>query len=135
MSCDRLVEVVAVHSHYLTVRPVTQPLCSACEQVGSCRSDWFRQKSPKRTFEIPLSDPISVNAGQIVTLSLGNHQLSLLLIKAYLPVLVGLIVPIIVGHSQGWSEIFQAGVAVLGLSLGWVVSRHWSKNFQIRVNR
>ena len=135
MSCDRPVEVVAVHAQYLTVRPVTQTLCSACEQVGYCRSDWFRQKSPKRTFEIPVSDPISVSAGEIVTLSLGHHQLSLLVIRVYAPILVGFIVPIIVGQSQGWSEVFQAGAAVLGLSLGWVVSRHWSKSFQIRINR
>lgn len=135
MSCDRLVEVVAVHAQYLTVRPVTQTLCSACEQVGHCRSDWFRQKSPNRTFEIPVSDPISVNAGEILTLSLGHHQLSELVIRVYAPILACLTVPIIVGQSQGWSEMLQAGAAVLGLSLGWLVSRHWSKSFQIRINR
>ena len=53
----------------------------------------------------------------------------------YVPILVGLIVPIIVGQSQGWNEMIQAGAAVFGLSLGWVVSRHWGKNFEIRVNR
>lgn len=135
MSCERSVRVIIVHSKYITVRPVTQALCSACEQVGHCRSDWFRQKSPKQTFEIPLSDPISVSAGEIVALSLDDNRLSLQVIKVYVPVFAGLVVPIIFGQSQGWSEIFQASAAVVGISLGWLASRHWSQNFRIRVNR
>ena len=135
MSCDRTVKIVAVHRGYLTVRPVTQVLCPGCEQVGHCRSDWLRQKSPIRTFEIPISDPISVCVGETVILSLDEHRLSQQVIKFYVPIFVGLIVPIIVGQSQGWNEMVQAGAAVFGLSLGWVVSRHWARNFEIRVNR
>ena len=134
MSCERSVRVITVHPKYITVRPVTQVLCSACEQVGHCRSDWFRQKSPKQTFEIPVSDPISVSAGEIVTLSLDDNRLSLQVIKVYVPVFVGLVVPIIFGQSQGWSEMIQASAAVVGISLGWLVSSHWSQNFRIRVN-
>ena len=129
------VRVVSVHPKYITVRPVTQVLCSACEQLGHCRSDWFRQKSPKQTFEIPVSDPISVSAGEIVTLSLDDNRLSLQVIKVYVPVFAGLVVPIIFGQSQGWSEMIQAGAAVVGIGLGWVVSSHWAQNFRIRVNR
>ena len=124
------VKVITVHPKYITVRPVTQVLCSACEQVGHCRSDWFRQKSPKQTFEIPVSDPISVSAGEIVTLSLDDNRLSLQVIKVYVPIFVGLIVPIIFGQSQGWSEMIQASAAVVGISLGWLISRHWAKTFE-----
>ena len=134
MSCERSVRVVTVHPKYITVRPVTQVLCSACKQLGHCRSDWFRQKSPKQTFEIPVSDPISVSAGEIVMLSLDNNRLSLQVIKIYLPVFAGLVVPIMFGQSQGWSEICQASAAVVGIGLGWLVSSHWSQNFRIRVN-
>ncbi len=130
-----MVKIVAVRRGYLTVRPVTQVLCPACEQVGHCRSDWLRQKSPIWTFEIPISDPISVCVGETVILSLDEHRLSQQVIKFYVPIFVGLIVPIIVGQSQGWNEMVQAGAAVFGLSLGWVVSRHWARNFEIRVNR
>ena len=135
MSCDRSVEVVAVHSQCVIVRPVIQFLCSACEQVGHCRSNWLRQKSPMQTFEIPVSGPISVRVGDVVTLSMDNRRLTFQVIKVYVPILVGLIVPIIVGQLQEWSEIFQASAAVLGLCLGWVISRHWAQNFQIRINR
>ena len=134
MSSERSVRVIAVHPKYITVRPVTQVLCSACEQLGHCRSDWFRQKSVKQTFEIPVSDPISVSAGEIVTLSLDDNRLSLQVIKVYVPVFAGLVVPIMVGQSQGWSEICQASAAVVGIGLGWLVSSHWSQNFRIRVN-
>ena len=134
MSCERSVRVITVHPNYITVRPVTQVLCSACEQLGHCRSDWFRQKSPEQTFEIPVSDPISVSAGEIVTLSLDDNLLSLQVIKAYVPVFVGLVVPIIFGQSQEWSEMVQASAAVVGIGLGWLVSSHWSQNFRIRVN-
>ena len=130
-----MVKVVSVHRGYLTVRPLGQVLCPACEQVGHCRSNWLRQKSPIRTFEIPISDPISVCVGKTVTLSCDEHRLSQQVCKMYVPILVGLIVPIIVGQSQGWNEMIQAGAAVFGLSLGWVVSRHWARNFEIRVNR
>ena len=135
MSCDRTVEVVAVHRGFLTVRPVTRDLCPACEHVGYCRSNWPRQKSPIRTFEIPMSDPISVCVGEMVTLSLDEHRLGQQVIKFYVPSLVGLVMPIMVGQSQEWNEMVQAVAAVFGFSLGWVVSRHWAGNFEIRVNR
>ena len=135
MSCERSVRVITVHPNYITVRPVTQVLCSACELVGHCHSDWFRQKSPEQTFEIPVSDPISVKVGDIVLLSLDDYRLGLQVTKVYVPVFTGLVVPIIFGQSQGWSEITQASAAVVGISLGWLVSRHWSRNFRIRVNR
>ena len=77
-----------------------------------------------------MSDPISVCVGETVTLSCDEHRLSQQVIKMYVPILVGLIVPIIVGQSQEWNEMIQASAAVFGLSLGWVVSRHWARNFE-----
>jgi positive regulator of sigma E activity len=76
-----------------------------------------------------------VSVGETVTLSCDEHHFSQQVFKVYVPSLVGLIVPIFVGQSQGWNEMIQAGAAVFGLSLGWVVSRHWARNFEIRVNR
>ena len=81
-----MVKVVSVHRGYLTVRPLTQVLCPACEHVGHCRSNWLRQKSPIRTFEIPISDPISVCVGEMVTLSCDEHRLSQQVIKLYVPI-------------------------------------------------
>ena len=69
-----------------------------------------------------MSDPISVCVGEMVTLSLDEHRLSQQVIKFYVPILVGLVMPITVGQSQEWNEMVQAVAAVFGLSwVGWSV--------------
>ncbi len=135
MNCEKRVEVVAVMAEYCWVKPMVRPLCSACEELGRCRSDWLRQKTSDQTFEIPLSDPISLNVGDVVTLSIDSQRLSSQLVKLYSPPLLGFVVPIVVGDSLGWSEALQAGAGLLGLALGWVFSQRWIRTFQIRINR
>lgn len=135
MNCEKRVEVVAVKVDYCWVKPLSQSLCSACKELGRCRSDWLRQKTSDQTFEIPLSDPISLGVGDVVTLSIDQRRLSLQLVKFYSGPLLGLVVPIVVGHSLEWSEMLQAGFGLLGLVLGWVFSQRWIRTFQIRINR
>ncbi len=133
MTCNRSVEVVSVGVCELTVRAVEQSLCPACQQIGRCRSDWFRRKSTHQTFEIPIDEPTSVTAGDIVFLDIQEEQLTAQILKLYGPPLAGLIVPVVVGQSLGWSEVFQATAAFAGLGLGWLSSRYWTRTFQIRI--
>ncbi|MEG3592714.1 MAG: SoxR reducing system RseC family protein [Pseudomonadota bacterium] len=133
MTCNRSVEVVSVGVCELTVRAVEKSLCPACQQIGRCRSDWFRRKSTHQTFEIPIDEPTSVTAGDIVFLDIQEEQLTAQILKLYGPPLAGLIVPVVVGQSLGWSEVFQATAAFAGLGLGWLSSRYWTRTFQIRI--
>lgn len=135
MNCEKRVEVVAVMTDYCWVKPMSHSLCSACEELGHCRSDWLRQKTSNQTFEIPLIDPISLSVGDVVTLSIDGQRFRSQLVKLYCPPLLGLVVPIVIGHSLNWSETFQLGAGLLGLALGWVLSKHWIQTFQIRINR
>jgi positive regulator of sigma E activity len=135
VNCEKRVEVVAVMADHCWVKPMSQPLCSACEELGRCRSDWLRQKTSGQTFEIPLSDPISLNVGEVVTLCIDGQRLSSQLVKLYILPLLGLVGPIIVGQSLAWSETLQAGAGLFGLALGWVFSQRWIRTFQIRINR
>ena len=133
MTCNRSVEVVSVGRCELTVRAVEQSLCSACQQIGRCRSDWFRTKYTHKTFEIPIDEPTSVTAGDIVVLEIKEDQLTAHILKLYGLPIAGLIAPIMVGQSLGWSEVFQATTAFVGLGLGWLSSRYWTRTFQIRI--
>ena len=133
MTCNRSVEVVSVGRCELTVRAVEQSLCSACQQVGRCRSDWFRTKYTHKTFEIPIDEPTSVTAGDIVVLEIKEDQLTAQILKLYGLPMAGLIVPIMVVQSLGWSEVLQATTAFVGLGLGWLSNRYWTRTFQIRI--
>ena len=86
-----------------------------------------------QTFEIPISEPISVRAGDIVALDIDQQSLTGQMFKLYAPPLIGLIVPIIVGQMHDCSEVFQAITSTVGVGLGWLFSRYWTRTFQIRI--
>jgi positive regulator of sigma E activity len=135
VSCKKTVEVVSVSQRSLMVKPVDQSLCPVCQELGRCRSDWLRRKSAHQTFEIPIYEPILVSAGDVVVLEIDEQALTTQMIKLYGLPLLGLVIPIAVGRSEGWSEVVQALTAVVGLGLGWLSSRHWTRGFQIRINQ
>jgi positive regulator of sigma E activity len=135
VSCRKSVEVISVNQGSLTVKAVSQSLCPACQELGRCRSDWLSIKSARQTFEIPLNEPISVSAGDIVVLNIDEQALTAQMIKLYGLPLIGFIAPIIVGQTEGWSELSQAVAAFVGLGLGWVSSRYWTQTFQIRIDQ
>ena len=135
MTCQRSVEVVSVSAHALVVKSVAHSLCASCLKFGRCRSDWLSRKSAGQTFEIPLSEPTSVRAGDVVVLDIGQQSLTGQMVKLYAPPLIGLMVPIIVGQMHGWGEVFQAITSVAGVGLGWLFSRYWTRTFQIRINQ
>ncbi len=135
MSCQKSVEVISVDAGSLTVKAVGQSLCPACQDLGRCRSDWLSRKSAGQTFEIPLNEPISVSAGDVVVLNIDEQALTSQIIKLYGLPLIGLIAPIIVGQTEGWSELSQAVAAFVGLALGWLSSRYWTRTFQIRIDQ
>ena len=133
MTCQRSVEVVSVSARALIVKSVAHPLCTSCLELGRCRSDWLSRKSVGQTFEIPLSEPTSLRAGDVVVVDIDQQSLTGQMIKLYVPPLIGLMAPIIVGQMHGWSEISQALTSVVGVGLGWLFSRYWTRTFQIRI--
>ena len=133
MTCQRSVEVVSVSARALIVKSVAHSLCVSCLKFGRCRSDWLGRKSAGQTFEIPLSEPTSVKAGDVVVLAIDQQSLTGHMVKLYTPPLIGLMVPIIFGQMQGWSEVIQAMTSVAGVGLGWLFGRYWTQTFQIRI--
>ena len=133
MTCQRSVEVVSVSAHALIVKSVAYSLCASCLKFGRCRSDWLSRKSVGQTFEIPLSEPTFVRAGDVVVLDIDQQSLTGQIVKLYAPPLIGLMAPIIVGQMHDWSEIFQAITSVVGVGLGWLFSRYWTRTFKIRI--
>ena len=115
MTSQRSVEVVSVSAHALIVKSVAHSLCPSCLEFGRCRSDWLSRKSAGQTFEIPLSEPTSVKAGDVVVLDIDQQSLTGQMVKLYAPPLIGLMAPIIVGQMHGWGEIFQAITSVVGI--------------------
>ena len=133
MSCQRSVEVISVSAHSLIVKSVGHSLCPSCLEFGRCRSDWLSRKSVGQTFEIPLSEPISVGAGDVVVLDIDQSSLTGQMLKLYAPPFIGLMAPIIVGQMHGWSEAFQAIASIAGVGVGWLFSHFWTRTFQIRI--
>ena len=133
MSCQRSVKVVSVSAHSLVVKSVAHSLCPSCQEFGRCRSDWLSRKSGGQTFEIPLSEPTSVGAGDVVILDIDQQSLTRQMLKLYVPPFIGLMVPIIVGQMHGWSEALQAITSIVGVGIGWLFSRFWTRTFQIRI--
>ena len=133
MSCQRSVEVVSVRAHALIVKSVAHSLCPSCQKFGRCRSDWLSRKSVDQTFEIPLSEPTSVGVGDVVVLDIDQQSLTGQIVKLYTPPFIGLMAPIFVGQMHGWSEAFQAVTSIVGVGVGWLFSRYWTRTFQIRI--
>ena len=133
MSCQRSVEVISVSAHSLIVKSVAYSLCPSCQEFGRCRSDWLSRKSVNQTFEIPLSEPISVGVGDVVVLHIDQPSLTGQMLKLYAPPFIGLIAPIIVGQMHGWGEAFQAIMSIVGVGVGWLFSRFLTRTFQIRI--
>jgi len=133
VSCQRSVEVVSVSAHSLVVKSVAHSLCPSCQEFGRCRSDWLSRKSVGQTFEIPLSEPTSVEAGDVVVLDIDQQSLTRQMLKLYAPPFIGLMVPIVVGQMHGWSEALQAITSIVGVGVGWLFSRFWARTFQIRI--
>ena len=133
MSCQRSVEVVSVSAHSLIVKSIAHSLCPSCREIGRCRSDWLSRKSVGQTFEIPLSEPTSVGAGDVVVLDIDQQSLTGQMLKLYAPPFIGLMAPIIVGQMHGSSETFQAITSIVGVGVGWLFSRLWTRTFQIRI--
>ena len=133
MSCQRSVKVVSVSAHSLVVKSVAHSLCPSCQEFGRCRSDWLGRKSVGQTFEIPLSEPTSVGAGDVVLLDIDQQSLTRQMLKLYAPPFIGLMVPIVVGQMHGWSEALQAITSIVGVGIGWLFSRFWTRTFQIRI--
>jgi positive regulator of sigma E activity len=135
VNCEKRVEVTAVAADHCLVKPISQLLCPACVELGRCRSDWLRQKTSRQTFEIPLSDPISLKVDDVVMLTIDSQRLCSQLVRVYSPPLFGLVAPIVVGDVLDWSETLQAGAGFLGVALGWMFSRRWTRTLQIRINQ
>ncbi len=135
MNCDKTVEVIAIERRSLRVKPISQALCPACTTLGRCRADWLSFQFADQTFEIPTTEPKLFTVGESITLSVDRDALSVQIVKLYGPPLLGLLLPIGVGQSLGWSELVQAPVSVLGLVLGWWLSHRFTQTFQIRINR
>jgi positive regulator of sigma E activity len=133
VTCQRSVEVVSVCAHALIVKSVAHSLCANCLEFGRCRSDWLSTKSVGQTFEIPLSEPTSVRAGDVVALDIDQQSLTGQMFKLYAPPLIGLMVPIIFGQMHDCSEVVQAITSTAGVGLGWLFSRYWTRTFQIRI--
>ena len=133
MSCQRLVEVVSVSAHSLVVKSVAHSLCPSCKEFGRCRSNWLSRKSVGQTFEIPLSEPTSVRAGDVVVLDIDQQSLTGQMLKLYGPPFIGLMAPIVVGQMHGWSEALQAISSIVSVGVGWLFSSFWTRTFQIRI--
>ncbi len=135
MSHQQTVEIVSTTSGLISVKPSLSVLCPSCKDLGHCRTDWLGRKNKQQTFEIAISEPISVEVGKRVVLEVDPNSLSSHIAKLYIPLILGLVGPIVLGHVLGWNEGLQLMMVLVGILIGWVVGRSQVQNFQIRIKQ
>lgn len=134
MSCEQVVEVIAKSADHLRVIPTKIALCDACAPSGRCRADWLNAgRDTKKSFEIPIDAPISVEVGDQVTLIVQPGALQGAVVRLYGLPLMGLLSGVMMGDAFALPEGISVLMAAMGTFLGWLVARQWSNDVVVKV--
>ena len=134
MSCEQVVEIIAKSDNYIRVAPTEITLCDACAPSGRCRADWLSaSRNTKKSFEIPIDAPISVEVGDQVTLIIQSRALQGAVLRLYGLPLMGLLIGVMMGDAFALPEGISVLMAAMGTCLGWLVGRQWSNDVVVKV--
>ena len=110
--------------------------CGACGAGPGCSLRWLA-KSGAPTLEVPdLTDDLQpLQAGEAVTVGVGDGEVLRAAAIVYLPPLAGLLAGALLGQSLvAAGEGGTMATAVLGAAAGWWRARAWSRRNPPRVS-
>ena len=133
MSCSKKARVLSVDSGRIVVQPMSDALCPSCVGQGVCRAMTGRARAHQSEIEIPLSAPIDVSPGAIVSLTVLESSMRQWTVRAYAAPLIALMGMIVIGAMLQWPEALVALVAwLLAMGVFRVVTRHARIEIQVR---
>jgi positive regulator of sigma E activity len=108
-------------------------LCPSCVGQGVCRAMTGRARTHQSEIEIPLSAPITVSPGAIVSLTVRESSMRQWTICAYAAPLIALLGMIAIGAMLQWPDALVALVAwLLAMGVFRVVTRHARIEIKVR---
>lgn len=136
MICEQSVEIVKKNSKSIWVKPVAPDLCAACAPMGRCRADWLSASfAAKKTFEIPIDAPISVQVGDQIQVWIDSSGVSLAVARLYGLPLAGLLGGAGIGVYLGLGD----QVTLLSMLVGVVgclsIARMWKNDVRMKVKQ
>ena len=97
--------------------------------------DWLSPQSQVQGFEIPIDAPISLKAGDVVTVVVDESALTRQLVWRYGAALSGLVLGLLLGNSLAPVEWLEAGFGFIGLCLGWFVGHLRAGDLEVRIEQ
>lgn len=122
-------QVVAVEAEGVRVETVRRSACSSCQSKSVCGQKLLAEIGQGQRFEIVSSNPqgLALQPGDVVELGVEEASFLQASMMIYLLPLLGLILLSAVATSAGAAELVVVLAGMLGLLLGFVVVRGWSR--------
>jgi|MudIll2142460700_1097286.scaffolds.fasta_scaffold163880_3 sigma-E factor negative regulatory protein RseC len=109
--------------------------CGACGPGRGCGLRWLAGNG-RRTIDVPVrpDDPVPLQSGETVTVSLADGDLLRIATRLYVPPLVGLLAgPLLLRGASYEGEGATVLAALAGLLLGWFLARGWVRAVPPRI--
>ncbi len=136
MICEQSVEIIEINSNSISVKPVPQQLCAACAPSGRCRADWLSATfGAKKTFEIPIDAPISVEVGDQIQVWIDSSGVSMAVARVYGLPLAGLLGGAGIGVYLGWSDMTTLLAMLVGVGGCLWIARIWKNDVRVKVKQ
>ena len=101
--------------------------CGACSPGRGCGLRWL-SVGGRRTIDVPVppDDPVPLQSGEAVTVSLPDGDLLRIALRLYVPPLLGLLIGPLLARGASYEGEGAAVLAALaGLLVGWFLARAW----------
>lgn len=99
--------------------------CAACSAQAGCGQKKLVDWLPSKRVEVFVDNPLNLilSPGQVVTVGLEEGVLLRASILVYLTPLMGLIAAVLILNLLNFSETFQILGSILGLTVGFILTR------------
>jgi sigma-E factor negative regulatory protein RseC len=136
MICEQSVEIIEITSSSIWVKPVPQQLCAACAPSGRCRADWLSATfGAKKTFEIPIDAPISVEVGDQIQVWIESSGVSMAVARVYGLPLAGVLGGAWIGVHLGWGDAATLLSMLVGFGGCVLIARIWKNDVRVKVKQ
>lgn len=122
-------QVVALETEGVRVETVRHSTCSSCQSKSGCGQKLLAEIGQGKRFEIVSDNPhqLLLRPGDIVELGVDESSFLQASAMIYLLPLLGLILSAAIADAAGGVESVVVVAGLLGLMLGFVVVRWWSR--------
>lgn len=122
-------QVIALESEGVRVETVRRSACSSCRSQSGCGQKLLAEIGQGQRFQVVSGNPLQLllQPGDIVELGVDENSFLQASAMIYLLPLLGLILSSAMADAAGMIESLVIVAGLLGLLLGFLVVRGWSR--------